>query len=398
MGLSSRLTLDIVYAAAIMPLCPRCDGTPLAPLALPSGASVLRCPRCRGISCDRGGLAELLEVPRPHPLIAWESHAPARSDKACPACTDTYLFAVRPSTESDVAVGHCAACDRVWVDGGALPRLRDLAAAAPRPRAPMANPTARIDTARAPGLRFAFDDPWVNGLALPAAFLAAIGAHATFLKWTLSLVVNMPLHELGHATAAWFSGHFAVPLPFFTSTGPNERSVLVAITLTIALLAAVLAGRQEERRYLVWLGGAALALQAVLTLVVANWRTLRLITWSGCGGEIVLGTLLVVSFHYQLPDKLRWDFMRYVALFFGAYALVHAVSFWLDVSRRHEALPYGSALGGGDDPNGDMNHLVGWGNKPEGIAATYLGLGFVGLTVVAGHYVIFLARALRKRA
>jgi Zn-finger nucleic acid-binding protein len=376
--------------------CPRCADAELEPFGLPSGASVRRCPRCRGIFCDRGGLAELLEVTRDHPLIAWESPAPTRSDKSCPACGDTYLFAVRPSVERDLAVGHCAACDGIWVDGGALPRLRALAAA-PRARALPTAATPNIDLAKEPGNRFVFDDPWVNGLSLPFAFLGAWIAHATFLKWILSLVVNMPLHELGHATAAWLSGHFAVPLPFFTSTGPAERSVLVASTLTTFLLAIVLAGRREDRRYLVWLGGAALALQAILTLVVANWRTLRLITWSGCGGEIVLGTLLVVSFHYRLPDKLRWDFMRYVALAFGAYALVHAVSFWFDVSRRHEALPYGSALGGGDDPNGDMNHLVGWGTKPDDVAAVYLTLGYLGLAVVLGHYVYFLVRALRKK-
>jgi hypothetical protein len=169
-------------------------------------------------------------------------------------------------------------------------------------------------------------------------------------------------------------------------------------TLAVALLAAVLAGRSEERRYLVWLGGAGLLLQVVLTFLVPNWRTLRLIVWSGCGGEIVLATLLVVSFHYRLPDRLRWDFMRYVALACGAYALVHATSFWLDVSHHHEALPYGSALGGDEDPNGDMNRLVGWGTKPEAVAAIYLRLGTVGLLIVAAHYVVFLVRALRGRS
>ncbi|MFT3767177.1 MAG: zf-TFIIB domain-containing protein [Minicystis sp.] len=381
--------------AAVAPRCPRCDGAVLEPFPLPSGGSMVRCPRCRGLFCDRKGLAELLEVSRDHPLIAWESPAPARSDKGCPSCADTYLFAVRPSVERDLALGHCAACDGVWVDGGALPRLRALAAA-PRPRsvapAPLRAPPVE------PGLRFTFDTPHVNGLAVPVAFLVAIVAHATFFRWLFGLFVNMPLHEIGHATAAWLSGHFAVPLPFFTSIGSTDRSVLVAGTLLIAIAAAILAGQQAKRRYLVWLGGGALLLQAALTLIVPNDRSLRVVTWSGCGGELVLGTLLVVSFYYKMPDRLRWDFMRYAALFFGAYALVHATSFWLDVFQHRAPMPYGSALGGGDDPNGDMNQLVDWGMRPERIAATYLLVGLLGMVIVAGHYAFFLARVLRKKS
>jgi hypothetical protein len=207
----------------------------------------------------------------------------------------------------------------------------------------------------------------------------------------------MPLHELGHASVAWLSGHFAVPLPFYTSTGPSERSVLVAFTLAVALLAAVLAGLSERRRYLAWMGGGALVVQAVLTLGVANWRTLRWFTWSGCGGELAWSTLLVVSFYYRLPDRLRWDFVRFVALAAGAFGLVHAFTFWRGVSLQPGYLPMGSALGGSDDPNGDMNKLIGWGATPAGIAAGYLGLGYAGLAIVAAHYVVFLARARFRR-
>jgi hypothetical protein len=159
----------------------------------------------------------------------------------------------------------------------------------------------------------------------------------------------------------------------------------------------VLAGLSERRRYLAFVGGGALVVQAVLTLAVPNWRTLRWITWSGCGGEFAWSTLLVVSFYYRLPDRLRWDFVRFLALGAGAFALVHAFTFWHGVSAQPGDLPMGSALGGQDDPNGDMNKLIGWGATRESIAGGYLGLGYACLAVVAAHYVVFLARARFRR-
>jgi Zn-finger nucleic acid-binding protein len=375
--------------------CPRCEGVELEGFVLPSDTVASRCPACRGVWCGRAELAELLEVGADHPLVAWEGAVTTRTEQACPTCADICLVEVRSSGAGDVAMGHCPVCHGIWIEAGDLPRLKARSGLARTPSPLLAGlrpvPLRHGDV----DLRFDYDTPWVNGLALPVAFVVAIVVHFTPLRFLTDLFGRMPLHELGHATVSWFGGHFAFPLPFFT-THSDERSVLVALTLTVALLAAILAGAQERRRYLVWMGGAGLLIQAGLTLSMPYWRLARWITWAGCGGEIAFGTLLVVSFYYRLPDRLRWDFVRYLALAFGAAALVEATAFWIDVRARHDALPFGTAIGGSDDPNGDMNKLVGWGGTRAGIAAGYLTFAGLGLVVVAVHYGVFLLHAWRS--
>jgi hypothetical protein len=70
---------------------------------------------------------------------------------------------------------------------------------------------------------------------------------------------------------------------------------------------------------------------------------------------------------------------------------------WTGVSHDLSTMPMGSALGGQNDGDGDMNRLLDsyhW--TARGVANAYLRLGYGCLLVVAGHYAFFLRRALRK--
>ncbi len=300
----------------------------------------------------RGHLPALVGGPVGHPLLALESLPLRRTEGGCPACGDTYLHSVQPSPGAEVRLGYCPACAGVWVPDGAVVALHGLVAASPLWDVPSPGiPVLRAEPASpdrdAPAWdRFDYDVPLINGLAVPIAFLFGLLVHAFGLsRFCVDLLVSMPLHELGHATMAWFGGHYAMPLPFITFSVTQEKSFWVALALGALLMAGLLLGLRERRRYLVALSGAGLVLQLGLTLLVPGPTAARMITWSGCAGELVWPTLLLVSFHYRLPDRIRWDFWRYVALLFGACAFVHAMARWQGGGGRSRHPPGGHRAG-----------------------------------------------------
>ncbi len=81
----------------------------------------------------------------------------------------------------------------------------------------------------------------------------------------------------------------------------------------------------------------------------------------GALGELVLGALLLIAFHFPLPDRLRWDFWRWPALLPGAVCFGQAALLWIRSAGDASQVPWGAAIG--DESDGDMNRLVrdfGW--------------------------------------
>ena len=377
--------------------CPRCGDVPLGPLEASPGVTIDFCGGCKGLWCDEGELATLLGVGDDHPVLAASRRAGTTSIRHCPACPDTFLRTCRLELAGELRLELCPTCQGEWIDGGVFPELRARVAAAPvsRRRTEPPRPAAAPSPAsRIFSDRFEFDVPIVNAVAVPAALLLALLLDATGLQLFLSVfVVNMWLHELGHAALAWFSGYHAVPLPFVTFTFPDQKSGLTSFALALILGAFIYFGMTRKRPYLAVLGGVGFVIQAVLTLIVPKAVALEGITFAGCAGEMVWSTLLLVSFYYRLPDRIRWDFWRYVALFFGAFGLVHAVLQWHAISGGQSLLPSGSK----GDTGGDMNKLLdlhGW--TAGGLIRAYVGIGDACLAVVAVHYGVFLRRALAK--
>jgi Zn-finger nucleic acid-binding protein len=382
--------------------CPYCQAAALSLLS----PGVWLCGGCRAIGCKRPKLAALLDAPEDHPWLSLEHLPPERTSRACPFCRGTSLHRLSPAPGHDAHLDPCAACGGVWLEHGEVPRLRALIAQdrALRPRTvrpadpPKVEPGDDLsDRADYLSGRFAHDVPLVNALAVPLALGFGLVASAVF-GFFVDIFLSMPLHELGHASVAWFSGRYAMPLPFITFSVASEKSFWVGLALSALLMAGLLLGLRERRRYLVGLAGAGFALQVVMTLLVSNSASVRLGTFCGCAGEIIFSTLLIVSFHYRLPDQLRWDFFRYLALLAGALPLVRALLRWRAVLGDLSLLPVGSALGGRQDPDGDMNKLLGWGWSARSIASTYLWLGYACLAIIAAHYAIVLYRTRSKVA
>ena len=50
---------------------------------------------------------------------------------------------------------------------------------------------------------------------------------------------------------------------------------------------------------------------------VANADQWEMWTCMGLGGEGALSALMVLTFYYRVPDRLRWDFWRWPVFFLG---------------------------------------------------------------------------------
>lgn len=379
--------------------CPRCGDAPLA--AEPGETGVLACARCQGRWFPRGALAAALGLVEDHPFLVEHRRGATLTARRCPACRSSMLCRMRLGRDFSLMIDHCPLCLGQWLDEGLFARVSAAAGALPRPAGTGKGPLAAPTQLGPGGLfndRFEYDNPWVNGLALPLALGLALLLDHTWLKHLVSnFFVNMWLHELGHAAIAWLSGYYALLLPFVTFTYNQEKSLLTSGIVALFLGAALIAGLSGKHRYLVAVGGGGLVLQLVLTLLVPRRLTFEWLTFGGCAGEMVWSTLLLVSFHHRLPDKIRWDFWRYLALLIGAFGLVHALAQWTGVSHDLSTMPMGSALGGQDDGDGDMNRLLGvyhW--TAREVVNAYLRLGYACLLLLGGYYAFFLRRALRK--
>jgi hypothetical protein len=238
---------------------------------------------------------------------------------------------------------------------------------------------------------FSFNNQWINRAAFPIAFLFGLLAHWTGFD-RLLFGVRLWIHEVGHATVAWFSGHHATPLPFGWTNVGEERSVMVygLFALLWGLLGWV--GWKEGKRVSMGIAAIALVIQFWMTWLMPESGFETWLAFGGVGGEFVLSTLLLVAFYIPLPDRWQWEFWRYPTLGLAASTFVGAFSFWHQVKRGTADIPWGSLLGGDGDAGGDMNRLSDAGWSDLHIVQTYTSLGNLCLWILIGIYVLRLVK------
>lgn len=174
---------------------------------------------------------------------------------------------------------------------------------------------------------------------------------------------DMPLHELGHATAWWLCGRAAIPF-FFVTLMSSAESSLVVLLLDLSVLGGVAWWARERGLGFVWKASIGLALFAVLaTFTSSEERAREIAIFSGCGGALWWSAALVAAFTLDLPESWNWSAKRWFFLVFGACVFSAALHRW----ARGE-IPWGAFLGG----DGDMDVLrdrYGW--TPEGLVTAY---------------------------
>ncbi len=244
------------------------------------------------------------------------------------------------------------------------------------------------------GDRVEFDNPWLALIALPAALLFVSVFARSPVGSMLLVPFQIQFHELGHAMLAWLSSRAALPLPFgftFSSEQPSRFTGLCMLFLIGVLLVRSF---KERRPFATGVALALLVAFVILSGFVSVERSRMFILCAGLAGELVLTALVMVAFYFPFPDRLRWDFFRFVALVPAAGSWVSAVSLWRGVARGTRSLPMGSLLG---DGNGDLDRLMyEYAMTEHEISTLYGKLALSTVVLVATTYVVFALRAGRK--
>jgi hypothetical protein len=237
-----------------------------------------------------------------------------------------------------------------------------------------------------------FDSARVNALAPPLVALAAIGVQLSpFNMFFLPFYIWV--HECGHATIGWMTGHRAIPLPLGWTPIAPEKSTFVYFGLLFLFGVLFAAGLRERKTWPMILAVLLAVAQAFMTWRLPPDTAMMWISFGGIGGEFYLSAASVGMFFLRLPEKFRWGACRYFFLFVGAGTFYSTFAMWKRIQHGDEGIPYGSMINGEEDAGGDMNGLHDeWGWTQTQIIHTYNRLGNACLVAMAVVYVFFALR------
>src|SRR5260221_14653469 len=99
------------------------------------------------------------------------------------------------------------------------------------------------------------------------------------------IVFGMPVHELGHAVSAWFTGFWAIPTLWKTLI-PDERGFLAPILLAGAIAGMMFLAGRAGKTYLVAIGVVLLVLQGLGPLWIRESTATAIYTLGGDGARM----------------------------------------------------------------------------------------------------------------
>ena len=305
---------------------------------------------------------------------AWCS-APRDTGATCPRCGANYEKA-----EAIKSTGRAAAIEQSEA------AVADLAAADDLDHAEQASDDWK--NVSDPELEWKFCIAAIPvALVLGALFKASeLGA---FLQRSF---MGMPLHELGHAVAAWFCGFFAIPTLWFTPVA-ETRGLLTPLALSVAIGYMIYRAHQAGRTSLVCLGGVLILLQGIGTLGINPDTARAVYIFCGDGGGMILATLLMASFYFGKNTQLYKGSVRWGFVVIGAGAFNDIFGTWWRARGDDQAIPYGTSAG---RPSDSMWLIDDHGWTAQSLANGYLTLGMLCLIALATVYAWGVWRAGRE--
>ncbi|MCB9659719.1 MAG: zf-TFIIB domain-containing protein [Sandaracinaceae bacterium] len=401
-------------------VCPGCHTPTLGDRPERRGVLAGLCTRCERLWLDRADLLTLvghepeLRAPLLPGLAGTDALCPACGQAAvgerecdagpllcCSACggvllTRAVLDGLRGSQRAGAVASLVDASERVSAapsvdaglqrgEGPRLPTGAELRAALRRDDdAPVGDRPDRVP----------FDHPVVELGTFPLAAVLGWLVSSSDGAMTFVLPVQLFIHELGHAVPSWLSSRRALPLPCGVTFWEEQRSLFVG--LGMAFLFGVLAvyAYRERRPFGVALSAVGLALLAFFSLAISAERSFEWTILGGVAGEFWISALMIVSFFFRLPDRLRWDFFR-VLLIFPAFATWwSATRLWFGVALGTARMPMGTIFGGSHDGSGDLDRLIhayGW--SEAGLTSFYTAMALLtGASLIAAYAAVGFRR------
>jgi hypothetical protein len=214
-------------------------------------------------------------------------------------------------------------------------------------------------------------------VAVPIALaVMLLLVHTSLGAFITRLCFAMPLHELGHATASWFTGAPAVPLLWFTPMSDTRSVFFIVLELAAFGGWAAYARRNALPRWPVILVATLFG----VGLVLPSAARLAFVTFAGDGGALVFGTMLMAA--VWLPDELRITRggLRWGYLVIGAGAYANIASEWFGAWRDSANIAFGRIEGVGLSDPSKLVDVYNWSERR--LVNSYLTLSFVCLVVL----------------
>jgi hypothetical protein len=234
----------------------------------------------------------------------------------------------------------------------------------------------------------------IRQIALPVALALALAVSHSGLRGIARTFVTMWVHETGHAVAAWLGGFGAFPGPWRTPISAGRISVVSALVAAALGYAAFRAWKARAP----WAGagvGLLLLLQLVLTFGTPAHSARALIIFSGDGGSLLLGTLLMTTIYAAPGSALHRGWLRWGFLFIGSLAFMDAFTEWWDASHSSAGVVFGEIEGVGDSDATRLVFQYGWSEAK--LVSRYLTLAWSCLLFLAALYLAHLRRPQPER-
>jgi hypothetical protein len=228
------------------------------------------------------------------------------------------------------------------------------------------------------------DSPYL--FAFPLAFVSAVALVSTSVGGFIGRTCfGMWLHEFGHATAAWLSGRFAVPSPWFTSISDGH-----SWPTTVVVFGGLLALGWWSFKTRRW-GVTALCGLLVLVALVLHTRSKTVVdeifTFSGDAGSLVFGAGLAAAFLLSPDLRLTRRGLRWGWLLVGSMSWADTTLEWVRVKRDPTQLGFGVQEG----TLSDTSKLVDTHHWPEDLlVGRYLSLSAATFCIVFAWWCIRL--------
>jgi hypothetical protein len=302
-----------------------------------------------------------------------------------------------------VSAAVCAWCSAPRVDGPVCPRCGANYAKAEQIKVQGRAAPAKVEVEEQPvaavlvGMEDrAVEDPALEFrlcvAAIPAMLLLGVAFH--FMTPGLQRIFfGMPVHELGHAVSAWFTGHAALPTLWKTFIA-EERGWLAPLALAGALGYTMVRGYLAGKTYLVALGAALLVLQGLGTFYIKETTAQALFTFGGDGMGMVIATALMATFFFGKRTQLYKGWLRWGFLAIGAAAFSDMFATWWKALSDTGAIRFGEIEGVGlSDP---ARLVEEWGWSVRDMVRRFVGVGLACLAALALVYAWGVREAWRQ--